>query len=130
MEEMVNSTPRRISRLEKFREEIRIAKETLKAALDDSPEYEAAAAEAKAAAAKKKQVKDQIWSTPDYHNLLQKIKENQEEIATLQEILTAELMEIYQRDNVDEVPDEAGEPRKFKVSVKILPKGAGKFKDR
>ena len=126
MEEMVNSTPRRISRLEKFREENRIAKETLKAALEEDAEYQAAAQDAKAAAQKKKQIKDQIWASADHQALLAKIKENAEEIATLEEILTAELMQIYQDQNIDEVPDESGEPRKFKVSVKILPKGFSK----
>lgn len=119
--------PRRIALLEKYKEENRIARETLKAALEDSPDYEAAASEAKAAAQKKKQIKDQLWSTPDNQALLQKIKENQEEIATLEEILNTELMDFYQRENVDEIPDESGEPRKFKVSVKLLPKGNNRY---
>ncbi|MEK7183968.1 MAG: hypothetical protein AAB701_00400 [Patescibacteria group bacterium] len=118
--------PRRISLIEKYKAEIKIAKETLKSALDDSPEYEAATVEAKAAMQKKKQIKDQLWASNDYQAQLWKIKENQEEIAALEEILTAELMQLYQTKNIDEVADENGEPRKFKVTVKLLPKMANK----
>lgn len=117
---------RRISQVEKYKEEIRIGRETLKAALEESPEYEAAAEEAKMAAQKKKQLKDAIWSSGDNQKLLAMIKENSEEIATLEEILATELMAVYQEQNIDEVPNEDGELRKFKVTVKLLPKGGSK----
>lgn len=118
--------PRRISMIEKYKVEIKIAKETLKTALDESPEYAAAVVETQAATQKKKQLKDQIWASADHQTLLWKIKENQEEIAALEEILTAELMQLYQTKQIDEVADENGEPRKFKVTAKLLPKAANK----
>ncbi len=118
--------PRRISLIEKYKADIKVAKETLKQALKESPEYDAAVVEAQAATQKKKQIQDQIWSSAEYQSLLWKIKEDQEEIAALEEILTTELMHLYQTQNIDEVPDENGEPRKFKVSVKLLPKAADK----
>lgn len=121
-----NALPRRISLIEKYKAEIKIAKETLKAALEEHPEYEAAALEAQSATQKKKQIKDQIWANADHQTLLLKIKENQEEIATLEEILTVELMQLFQTQQIDEVPDENGEPRKFKVTAKLLPKMANK----
>lgn len=117
---------RRISQVEKYREEIRIGREALKAALEESPEYVAAAEEAKLAAQKKKQLKDAIWSSQDNQKFLAMIKENSEEIAALEEILTTELMQVYQEQNIDEVPDENGELRKFKVTAKLLPKGGSK----
>ncbi len=118
--------PRRISLIEKYKAEIKIARETLKAALDESPEYEQASVEAAAAAQKKKQLKEQLWSSQDHQALVWKIKENQEEIAVLEESLTAELMQLFQTQQVDEVPDENGEPRKFKITAKLLPKAANK----
>lgn len=118
--------PRRISMIEKYKADIKIAKETLKQALQESPEYEAAVVEVQAATQKKKQIKDQIWASADHQSLLWKIKEDQEEIAALEEILTTELMHLYKTQNIEEVPDENGEPRKFKVSVKLLPKAADK----
>ena len=125
-EATASALPRRISMIERYRAENKIAKETLKAALDDSPEYEAAAVETQAATQKKKQIKDQIWASDDHQALVWKIKENQEEIATLEEILTTELMQLYQTQNIDEVTDENGEPRKFKILAKLLPKIANK----
>lgn len=35
-------------------------------------------------------------------------------------------MHLYQTQQIDEVPDENGEPRRFKVTVKLLPKAANK----
>lgn len=118
--------PTRISEIEKYREEIRIGRETLKAALEDDPEYVEAAEAAKLAAQKKKQLRDKIWSSQEHQALLAMIKENSEEIATLEEILTTELMQVFKEQNVDEVADENGEPRKFKVTVKLLPKEGSK----
>ncbi len=123
---VVPAVPRRISLIEKYKAEIKIARETLKEALDENPAYEEAVVEAQAALRKKKQIKDEIWTSADCQALLAKIKENQEEIATLEEILTTELMQIYQDHNTDEVAGEDGEPRKFKVVAKLLPKSKNK----
>lgn len=125
LEQMANpALPRRISLIEKYKEEIKVAREALRTALEDDPDYEAATIEAKAAAQKKKQIKDQIWGSADNQGFLAKIKENQEEIATLEEILNAELMQVYQTRNTDEVTDEDGQTRKFKVIAKLLPKNS------
>lgn len=121
-----SALPRRIALIEKYKAEIKIAKETLKEALAESPEYEAAVLEVQSATQKKKQLKDQLWSGADHQGLIWKIKENQEEIATLEEILTTELMQLFQTQNIDQVIDENGEPRKFKVLAKLLPKVAKK----
>lgn len=127
MEEAESTTvSRRISLIEKYREEIRIAKETLKVELDDSPEYKEAEVAAKAANQKKKQIKDAIWGKASNQALRDDIRINMEEIATLQEILSAELMQIFQERNTDEVPDETGETRKFKVTAKLMPKSTGR----
>ena len=123
------AVPRRISMIEKYKDEIKVAREALRNALEDDPEYEEAAIEAKAAAQKKKQIEDQIWGSADNQAFLAKIKENQEEITTLEEILNTELMHVYQTRNTDQVTDENGEPRKFKVIAKLLPKSANKDAD-
>lgn len=126
MEETETTVPRRIGLIEKYREEIRIAKETLKVELEDSPEYKEAELAAKEANQKKKRIKDEIWGRPGNQSLRDDIRINLEEIATLQEILSTELMQIFQEKNTDEVPDETGEPRKFKVSAKLMPKSSGR----
>lgn len=116
---------RRIAMIEKFREEIKVAKEALKNELDNDPAYLEANQAAKDAAAKKKQVRDQIWSQAHTRKLLDDIAANNEEITTLQEILNEELMAYYQENNTNEILKENGEPIKFKVIVKLLSKLAG-----
>jgi len=126
MEEAETTVPRRIGLIEKYQEEIRIAKETLKVELEDSPEYKEAEVAAKEANQKKKRIKDEIWGRPGNQSLRDDIRINLEEIATLQEILSTELMQIFQEKNTDEVPDESGEPRKFKITAKLMPKSSGR----
>lgn len=115
---------RRIALMEKYKEEIKIAKEALRQELESDELYQEAARKARETATAKKQVKDQIWSTPNNRKLLDDVLANTEEINTLQEILNEELMEYYQTHQTDEIPDEHGELLKLKVIVKLLPKKA------
>ena len=108
---------KRIDTLEKLEAEVKTSKEMLNGELDNEEEYVQASEENKAAVTKRKQIKDQILSRGANQKILIDIKENQEEIQTLKEILSAELMEYYQKNNTDEVGD-----RKFKVSVRLLPR--------
>lgn len=108
---------KRIEQLEKLSEENRINKEMLKGELENEMTYLEAAEEVKAAVQKRKQVKDEILSKGPNQEVVANVKNNQEEIATLRDILSAELMEFYQESQQDEV---AG--RKFVLSAKILPK--------
>jgi hypothetical protein len=108
---------RRIEQLEKLEEEVRVGREMLKSELENELSYLETVEEVKAAVAKRKQIKDALLATGSPAKMVADIKENLEEISTLKEILSAELMELYQESNSDEV---AG--RKFKVSVRLLPK--------
>jgi len=118
----VSTIQKRIDLLEKYEEEVRNAKEMLDGELDNSVEYLEAVEEAKAVAQKKKQIKDEVLGSGPNQKLLADIKTNAEEISTLKEILSVELMQIFQENKTDEFHDANGEPRKFKVSVKLLPK--------
>jgi len=108
---------KRIDQLEKLEEEVRMAKEMLKGELENEEIYLEVVEEAKAATAKKKQLRDEILAKGPNEKVVIGIKENQEEITTLKEILSAELMEFYQESQSDEVGN-----RKFKVTVRLLPK--------
>ncbi len=118
----IASIQQRISQIEELQSELKITKEMLKAELDNDPEYHQAAEDAKAAVAKKKQFKDTIYNTPANQKMVATIKENTEELKTLQEILSAELYRHYEANKTDEVTGADGSTRKFKVSVKLLPK--------
>lgn len=111
---------RRISLIQKYKEEIKIAKEALKQALEDDESYVTLDKEAKEANLKKKQAKDLVWNIPANRKLRDDILANTEEINTLQEILNEELMQYYQEHNTDEIIGEDGQPIKFKVVVKLL----------
>lgn len=115
---------RRIGMIQKLQEEIKIAKGALKQVLEDDSAYKTVAEEAKQAASKKKQIKDQIWGSQANRALLEDIKVNTEEITTLQDILNQELVDYYHANGgKQEIEDESGNPIKFKVIVKLFPQG-------
>jgi chaperonin GroEL (HSP60 family) len=113
----VATIQKRIDELEKLEEEVRVAREMLKGELENEEDYNEAADVVKEATAKRKTIKDQILARGPNQKILTEIKENQEEITTLKEILSAELMEFYNQNQTDEFAD-----RKFKVLVRLLPK--------
>ncbi len=120
---------KRIAMLEKAAKEIRDAREMLKEELENDPVYVEAVKEANEANSKKKRIKEEIMNRGANKKLIDEIKENNEEISTLKEILSAELVQIYEEDKIDEVTDQYGEVRKFQVLAKLLPK-KGNFQRR
>ena len=115
---------KRIEQLEKLQEENRISREMLKGELENELAYLEAAEEVKAAAQKRKVIKEEILNKGANQEVVANIKNNQEEIKTLRDILSAELAELYSEQKVDEIADASGETRKFKLLVKLLPKKA------
>lgn len=108
---------KRIESLDKLEQEVKAQKEMLKGELENEEGYVEANEEAKAAVTKRNQIKDTVLGQGPNQKILMDIKANQEEIQTLKEILSAELMEFYQENQTDEVGD-----RKFKVTVRLLPR--------
>jgi len=114
----------RIKIIEELEEENRKAKELLKSALENDSSYTQIAQEAKSATKKKKELKDAIYAQESNAKLVEDIRENMDEIKTLQEILAVELMDFHEKNKTDEFVDASGEKRKFVFTVKLLPKGA------
>lgn len=108
---------KRIDQLEKLQEEVKISKEMLKGELENDLAYLEAAEETKTVGQKKKQIKDEILGKGPNQEILANIKNNVDEMTTLKEILSAELMQFYQESQTDEIAN-----RKFVVSAKLLPK--------
>jgi hypothetical protein len=113
---------KRILEVESFKEKNKTARDALKNELENSPEYFSACEEVKAALLKKKRIKDEIWAKTETQQLIFDIKENKEELDTLEEILSAELMDFYKESGSDTIEDDNGEPRKFKIIARLLPK--------
>lgn len=115
----------RMRMIDELEEENKVSKELLKSALENNEEYTAAAQETKEALTKRRRIKEKILEEPENKKVNENIKANKEEIKALHEILSAELVEYYQKNKTDQIEDSNGVQRKFKVIVKILPKGTG-----
>jgi hypothetical protein len=120
---------KRIAELEKEEAEIKVAKDAIKEQLENDLEFVQAREEAKTVNLKKKQVRDLILNSPENQKYSAQIKSTTEDLKVLREILSAELMDFYQKSNKEEFVDEAGKVRKFKVMAKLLPKN-GQHEDR
>jgi len=108
-----------IESLEKYKEEIRIAQEMLKGELENDPLYVEASEKAKETATTKKRIKEEILNAGPNAKIVEDIKYNTEEISTLKEVLSAQLVDFYSKSGTDQIAD-----RKFVVSAKLLPKNA------
>lgn len=120
---------KRIEAVENLQREIRDAKQMLKEELENDDRYLEADQETSELASKKKRIKEEIESSGSNKKLLQEIKENKEELETLREILSAELMQIYTENKTDMITDINGDIRKFKISVKLM-RGGGNYDNR
>lgn len=118
----IETIKKRIAQLEKLQQEVKINKEMLKGELENDQRYIDASTVVKEATGKRKQIRDEILAHGPNQEIVARVKEDTEEIVTLKEILSAELMEYYSVNKSDEVVDGAGQTRKFVVNVKLLPK--------
>jgi len=129
----IASIQKRIEIMEKLKEEIRTAKEMLSGELENNPEYLELEEEVKQATAKKKRLKEEIQNSGPNQKLSADIKSNNEEIATLKEILSQELFQLYKENDTDEITDANGETRKIRFSASLASKkgqgrdGFGKY---
>ncbi len=125
----VSQIQKRIEAVENLQREIRDAKQMLKEELENDDRYLEADQEVSELATKKKRIKEEIESSGSNKKLLQEIKDNKEELDTLREILSAELMQIYTEKKTDVITDINGDIRKFKISVKLM-RGGGNYDNR
>lgn len=113
---------KRISSLETYKNENKIARQALADELENNGSYIEACDIVKEAMIKRKQIKDEIMTQAETQKIIAGIKENKEEVETLEEILSNELVEYFHEKKVSEIEDADGEKRQFKIMVKILPK--------
>jgi len=112
----------RMGQYETLKKENKIAREALKNELENNTEYLAVCEELEAVADKKKRIKEAIWARVETQKIILEIKDNNEELSTLEEILSAELTEYYTEKRVHEIQDADGVERTFKLVAKIQPK--------
>ena len=107
----------RIAELEKNQTETKTAKNAIKQQLDNDAEYVVAREEAKKANIKKKQIKDMIMALPENQKYAEEIRNNNQDLSVLKDILSAELLDYYQHSKKEEFLDDAGRIRKFKIQA-------------
>jgi hypothetical protein len=110
----------RIAELEKNQTEIKVAKDAIKQQLENDLEYVQARDEAKKAGLKKKQIREGILQLPENQKFVEEIKNNTQDLSVLKDILSAELMDFYQKSNKEEFTDDKGRVRKFKIQAVLL----------
>ncbi len=115
----VTAIQKRMAEIDKLQEEIKTAKEMLKDALESDPLYPEVSEEAKVVISRKKQILNEVYSQAANQKLVQEIKVNRDEITTLKEILSEELIEYRQQHKTETIQSQDGETRIFKFSVKF-----------
>lgn len=118
----ISSIQKRIKMIEDLESENRTLKDVIDSQLEADGVYQEVAKEAKQKALEKKSARDRVLSDPGNQKTVSDIKANQEEISTLKEILSTELVDFYNKSKQDEIDDGSGVARKFKFSVKLMPR--------
>lgn len=125
----IGTIQNRIKMIEDLEKENRIFKELVNSELESDEEFIESSKVAKEKSLERKRAKDKVLSKEGMQKTLSDMKANQEEIVTLREILSAELVDFYEKNKIDEIQDANGVLRKFKLLVKLLPQ-KGIFEDR
>ncbi len=112
----------RLQKIDELNEHIKVAKDMLKDVLDNDSLYGEVEEEAKAARDKKKQLVNDIYNQPENRKIVDEIKADREEITTLKEILSEELIEYRNQHKTETIEGLDGQVRIFKFSVKLSPK--------
>lgn len=118
----LTSIHKRMTEVETYKNENKVARETLKNELENNTTYLEACEEVKTATEKRKRIKNEILAQQETQKIIADIKDNKEELDTLEEILSSEVVEYYKESNANEIEDADGDKRQFKIVVKFLPK--------
>lgn len=112
----------RLKKLDDLGGKIKVAKDMLADALDNDAMYQEVEDEAKQASDKKKKLTNEIYNLPENRKAVDEIKTAREEIATLKEILSEELIEYRNQHKTESIEGPDGQMRIFKFSVKLSAK--------
>jgi len=112
----------RLQKVDELNAQIKVAKEMLRDALDNDSVYQQTEEETKLARDKKKNLVNEIYNQPENRKIVDEIKATREEIATLKEILSEELIEYRNQHKTESIEGHDGQVRIFKFSVKLSPK--------
>ena len=117
----ISTIQRRIEIINEYEKEMKTAKEMLKAELDNDESFTKATEEYKLVVQKRKRIKDEVLNRADNKKLVDEIKHNAEEVSSLREILSTELIELYQQSKTDQIDDGKGNHLQVVFSAKLRP---------
>lgn len=113
---------RRLTIMEKAKEEIKKLKEMFDDALANDPLYAEADKVVKDLTNKRKEIAAQISKQPAIASTMSRLKDLKEEIKSNEVTLADELMEYYKTAGVMEIEDANGQVQEFVISIKLKPK--------
>lgn len=112
---------KRIASIEELKEGMKVSQEAIKNALENDGVYKDITAQAKEINTRKKKVRDDILNQAENREFVDKVRDIKEEISTLEELLSYELVEYSQSNNTDMIQGNDGLVRKFKIRVQLMP---------
>ncbi len=112
----------RMQKIDDLSSKIKVAKEMLTDALENDSAYQEVENEAKQATDKKKKLTNEIYNLVENRKAVDEIKAAREEISTLKEILSEELIEYRNQHKTESIEGPDGQMRIFKFSVKLSAK--------
>ncbi|KKS84457.1 MAG: hypothetical protein UV59_C0019G0032 [Candidatus Gottesmanbacteria bacterium GW2011_GWA1_43_11] len=113
---------RRMTIIEKSKEEFKQLKEMHDSALMNNTVYVEADKAVKDTTNKRKLVANQLIKQPGMAETIGKMKTIKEQIKENEESLANELMEYYRTAGVTEIEDENGQVQEFVISIRLKPK--------
>jgi hypothetical protein len=113
---------RRLTIIEKAKEELKQFKEMHDDALGNDPLYKKADDLVKEATQKRKDIQTELSKQPAIAEVVGKVKDLKEQMRSNQESLAEELMEYYRTAGVTEIEDENGNVQEFIISIRLKPK--------
>lgn len=111
---------RRIQIIEELKEELKELRRHKKDILENNDEYEELKEKAKLVKDQEKTKKKQILDDPAYQAIIDQMKEARAEIRDQKDVLSQELLELYEQEGVTEIEDPEGNVKKLKFNVKLV----------
>lgn len=118
----IGEIQKRLQKIDELQGELKVAKDMLKDALDNDAGFQEAVEEAKVGNDKKKKIQNDIYNLSENKKVILDMKATKEEISTLKEILSEELIEYRNQHKTESIRLADGQMRVFKFSVKLSPK--------
>lgn len=113
---------KRTSQIDELTEKIKEQKGMLKAELDNDEAFAEISEKVKDLSEQKKALREQILAKEVNQQIYFECEENSEELKTLKEILTVELVEYYRKNNSNEFLDSHGVKRQFVLKAHLAKK--------